>query len=87
MERGSAGRSSLKGREAWKEEALDDLPRKDEKRGKRKRLTIFLERTRDGHRRSDEHWNCFKGNVGKLLRDGVERMIIGVFERIGTMLN
>ena len=37
-------------REAWKEEALDDLPWKD---------------TRDGHRQSDEHWNSFKGNVGE----------------------
>ena len=26
---------------------------------------IFLERTREGHRQSDEHWNCFKGNVGE----------------------
>ena len=41
-------------REARKEEALDDL----------------LERTRDGHCQSDEHWNCFKGNLGKLLREG-----------------
>ena len=35
-------------REAWKEEALDDLPRKDE---------------RESHRQSDEHWNRFKGDV------------------------
>ena len=27
--------------------------------------TIFLERTRDGHHQSDEHWNHFKGNVGE----------------------
>ena len=26
---------------------------------------IFLERTREGHRQSDEHWNRFKGKVGK----------------------
>ena len=38
-------------REAWKEEALDDLPWK-----------------------SDEHWNCFKDNFGKLLRDGLVRI-------------
>ena len=43
-----------------------------ERRGKRKRYTIFLERTREGHRQSDKHWNCFKGNVGELLRDRVE---------------
>ena len=35
-------------REAWKEEALDNL----------------LERTREGHRQSDEHYR-FKGNVGE----------------------
>ena len=35
-------------REAWKEEALDDLPWKDE---------------RGPSSPSDEHWNCFKGNV------------------------
>ena len=26
---------------------------------------IFLERTREGHRQSDEHWNRFKANVGE----------------------
>ena len=28
---------------------------------------IFLEteRMREGHRQSDEHWNCFKGDVGE----------------------
>ena len=41
-------------REAWKEEALDDP----------------LERTRQGHFQSDEHWNCFKGSLRKLLREG-----------------
>ena len=41
-----------------------------ERRGKRKRLTIVIERTREGHRQSYKHWNCFKGNVG----DGVERI-------------
>ena len=34
-----------------------------ERLGKRKHQTIFLERTREGHRQSDEHWNCFKGNI------------------------
>ena len=30
------------------------------------------ERTRGGHRQSDEHWNCFKGNVEETSksRDG-----------------
>ena len=33
----------------------------------------FFLKEREGHRQSDEHWNCFKGNVlGKLLRDGHE---------------
>ena len=34
-----------------------------ERRGKRKRSTIFLERTREGHRQPDEHWNRFKGII------------------------
>ena len=46
-----------------------------ERRGKRKRETIFLERTRDDHRQSDEHWNRFKGNNGETSeRDRVERI-------------
>ena len=36
-----------------------------ERRGKRKRQTIFLERTREGHRQSDENWNRFKGDFGE----------------------
>ena len=54
VERGSARRSSLKGRE--------------------------------GHRQSDECWNCFKGNVG----DTSERpgwSAYGLFERIDPILN
>ena len=45
-------------REAWKEEALDD---------------IFLERTREGRRCSDIG-TVSKATLGKLLRDGVERI-------------
>ena len=37
-----------------------------ERPGKRKRQTIFLERTREGHRQSDEHWDRFKGNVREI---------------------
>ena len=34
-----------------------------------------FERTREGHRQSDKHWNCFwKATLGKLLRDGVARI-------------
>ena len=32
-------------------------------------LDNFLERTKEGHRQSDEHW---KATTGKLLRDGAE---------------
>ena len=34
-----------------------------ERRGKRQRLTIFLERTWECHRQSDEQWNYFKSNA------------------------
>ena len=34
---------------------------------------ISVQRTKKGHRQSDEHWYCFKGNVGKLVRDALER--------------
>ena len=36
-----------------------------ERHENRKHEMIFLERTREGHRQSDEHWNRFKGNVGE----------------------
>ena len=26
---------------------------------------IFLQRTREGHHRSDEHWNRFEGDIGE----------------------
>ena len=31
---------------------------------------IFFERTREGHGQSNEHWNCFKGNVGETSETG-----------------
>ena len=49
-------------------------------------FAIFLERTRKGHRQSDEHWNRFKGNVGETS----ERQCgthVGFSERIDTVLN
>ena len=57
-------------REALKEEVLDDL----------------LERTREGHRQSDEHWNRFKGNLGETSerRDGAH---MDFSEGIDTILN
>ena len=46
-----------------------------ESRGKRKHQTIFLERTREYSRLSDEHWNCLKGDVEETSeRDGVVRI-------------
>ena len=47
---------------------------RQERCGKKKRKTIFHERTREGHHQSNKHWNTFKGNVWKLLRDRVERI-------------
>ena len=58
-----------------------------ERRGKRKlRSTIFLKRTREGHRQSDEHWNCFLGNARGTSerRDGAH---MGFSEHKDTLLN
>ena len=42
--------------------------------------------TREGHRQSDEQWNCFKSNVGKTSeRRGGAHM--GFSDRIDTILN
>ena len=88
----------LTSRKIWSVEELETLtartkPRTShhrlpggERRGKRKRYTIFLERTREGHRQSDKHWNCFKGNVGGTSeRGGGAHM--GFSERMDTILN
>ena len=57
-----------------------------ERRGKRKHWTTFPERTREGHRQSDEHGNCFKGNAGETSeRRGGAHM--GISECIDTILN
>ena len=32
---------------------------------KSKHSMTFLERKRKGHRQSDQHWHCFKGNIGE----------------------
>ena len=47
---------------------------------------IFLERTREGHHQSDEHWNHFKGNVGETseIWGGVH---MGFSKLINTILN
>ena len=39
--------------------------------------SVIPERTREGHRQVDEHWNCFDGNIGNVLRHRVERIISG----------
>ena len=59
-------------REAWKEEAPDDVPSKDE--------TAIVSQTNIG--------TVSKATLGKLLTDGpVERIIMGFSERIDTILN
>ena len=56
-----------------------------ERRGKSERSTIFLKRTREGHRQS-EQWNRFKGSGGERSeRRGGAHM--GFSERIDTALN
>ena len=47
---------------------------------------IFLEWTIKGHRQSDEHWNRFKGDIGKTSerRGGA---LMGFPERRDTILN
>ena len=37
----------------------------------KKALNSLLEWMKEGHCQSDEHWNCFKCSIGKVLRDGV----------------
>ena len=51
---------------------------------KRKHLTIFPERTREGHRQSDEQWDRFKGVIGET---SATRIIMGFSECIETLLN
>ena len=47
---------------------------------------IFLERMREGHHQSDEHWNRFKGNIGETSeRQGGTDMSFS--ECIDTILN
>ena len=90
----------LASRKIWSAEKLETLPAGTkprtshirspggERRGKRKRETIFLERTTDDHRQWDEHWNCFKGNVGGISeRRGGAHNCMGFYERMDTILN
>ena len=59
-----------------------------ERRRKRKRSTIFPERTRKGHRQSRPTLELFLGqHWGNSWETGVERIIMGLPERIDTVLN
>ena len=42
--------------------AIDRLEERGVERGSARRSSL---KEREGHRQSDEHWNCFKGNVGE----------------------
>ena len=48
-----------------KPRTLHNPPPGGERRGKRKRLMMFLERIREGHHQSDKRCSCFKGNVAE----------------------
>ena len=51
---------------------VDTKPRtahnRGEKHRKEKRSTIFLLRTRKGHRQSDQQWQCFQGTVNETTK-------------------
>ena len=47
---------------------------------------IFPKRTSKGHHQSDQHWNCFRGSIGKTERWGGAH-IMGSLECIDTRLN
>ena len=91
----TVGKSShhkwLASRKIWNVEELETLPPSTEPRtshhrspGGERRSMISLERK--GHRQSDQHWNCFKGNAGETSerRDGA---CMGFSELLGATLN
>ena len=47
-----------------------------ERRGKRKRSTIFLKRTKEGHRQSDQDRGVGRGNARRSSLKGRERVIV-----------
>ena len=68
----------------WSVEELETLPAGTkprasggERRRKKTRSTIFIERTREGHCQSDQHWNCLKSNaeVTSEKRGGAQMVI------------
>ena len=65
---------------------IDRLEERGVERGSARRSSF--QRTREGHRQSDEHWNCFKGDVEESCerRDGAHNFV-GFSDRIDTILN
>ena len=51
-----------------------------------KSWTSLPERTREGHRQLDKHWNRFKEDVGEISERGEER-IWDFSEHIDTIFN
>ena len=90
----------LASRRIWSVEELETLPAgakpstsHDQSPGgercrKRKHSAIFFERTKKSHRQSEEHWNCFKDNVGQTSETRSETAYRMDFtERIDTIFN
>ena len=76
-------------RKSWSVQELETLPASIkpmkpqpawDRCRKRKRSTIIPQRTRKGHRQTDEHCKCFKGNSGVGTH-------MGFSERADTVLN
>ena len=63
--------------------AIDRPEGRGVERGSARRSSL---KEREGHRQSDEHWNCFKGNVGETSeRKGGVHMFFS--KHIDTILN
>ena len=56
---------------------IDHQEKRGVERGSARRSS-FRE-TREGYRQSDEHWNCFKGNVTETSESWVERIRYALF--------
>ena len=56
------------------------------RRRKNARLSALNGRETGGHRQSDEHWNCFKSEVGEASKR-LGGAHISVSERVDTILN
>ena len=74
-------------RKIWSVEKLETLSAGTKPRISHHRSPmVFLEGTREGQRQSDQHWNCFKGNIEETQesRGGAH---MDLPERIYTILN